>query len=105
MMVNGRHTKNTFPAQLEQNLLLDDHRNDAQRPSKGERTNIAHKKFGGMRVVPQKSQRRSDQRPAQYRQLSNSRDVLNLEIGGPAIVAAHVGQNRQRARRDYRASD
>src|SRR5712692_2488258 len=126
MMVDGRHAKNAFAAQLErtdlqnhrhrfdnenpaykkeQNLLLDNHRNDAQRSSKRERTNVAHEHFSGVRVVPQKSQRRADQRPTQDRQLSDARDVLNLKIGSPAIVATHVGQNRQCPGGDYRASD
>src|SRR6266478_4376713 len=58
-----------------------------------------------MRVVPEKPWRSPDERAAEYRELADSRNVLNLEIGGPAVVAAHVRQNRERARRDDRTAD
>ena len=32
-------------------------------------------------------------------------NVLNFQIGGPAEVAAHVGQHGQRAGRDHRATN
>jgi len=46
-----------------------------------------------------------DERAAKYSELADARDILNLEISGPAVVAAHVGQNRKRASRDHRAAD
>jgi len=50
-----------------------------------------------MRVVPEKSERSANQRTAQDRQLADARDVLNLEVGRPAIVAADIRQHRQSA--------
>src|ERR1700674_2722200 len=126
MVMNRRHAKNALPAQLErahlqnhgkrfddedpanekeQDFLLDDDRDGAQRSSQRQRANVAHKDFRGMRVVPEKAERSPHQRAAKYRELADARDVLNLEIGGPAVVAAHVGQNRKRPRRDDGTSD
>src|SRR5258708_39585624 len=106
MMVNRRHAEDTLAAQLErtdlqnhgqrfdgeysadkeeQNILLDDRRDHAERSAQGKRADIAHENFGGMRVVPEKSQRSSDQRSAQDSKFTDARDVLNLEIRGPAI--------------------
>src|SRR6266404_6044201 len=58
-----------------------------------------------MRVVPKKAQRRADKRTAEHRQLANLGDVLNVQVGGPAEVAADVGQHRQGACGDNRAAD
>src|SRR5260221_10936374 len=126
MVVNRRHAKNSFPAQLErphlqnhrerfqhehsankhqQHFLLDDHRNSSQRAAQRQRPHIAHKHFRGMRVIPKKSKRRAHQRPAENRQFADARDVLDLQISRPAKVAAHIRQNRHRARRDHRAAN
>src|SRR5260370_6810702 len=106
MMVNRRHAEDTLAAQLErtdlqnhgqrfddeysadkeeQNLLLDDHRDHAERSAQGKRADIAHENFGGMRVVPEKSQRSSDQPSAQDRQLPDPRPLLNPDELPPPI--------------------
>src|SRR5260221_13345390 len=98
MMVDGRHAEDALAAHLErtdlqndgqrlndensaykeeQNLLLDDYRDDAKRSSERQRTHIAHKNFGGMRVVPKKSQQSANQPAAQNRQFTDPRDELN----------------------------
>src|SRR5882762_9143365 len=126
MMMNGRHAEDALAAQFEgahlqnhgkrfddedtadekeQDFLLDDDRNGAQRSAQRQRSNVPHEDFGGMRVVPEKSERCPDERAAKYSELADARDILNLEISGPAVVAAHVGQNRKRASRDHRAAD
>ena len=58
-----------------------------------------------MSVVPEKAERSPDERAAEYRELADTWNVLNLQIGGPAVIAAHVGQNRKRSRRDHCAAD
>src|SRR5258706_997239 len=126
MMVNRRHPKNALAAQFERtdlqnyrhrfnnensadkeekNLLLDDHGDDPKRSSKRKRAHSAHKNLGGMRVVPKKTQRSANQGSAQDGQLTDSRDVLDFEISRPSIVAADVGQHRQRTRCYNRAPD
>src|SRR5882757_8698618 len=102
MMMNRRHAKNAFAAQFEgahlqnhrqcfdhkysadkkeQNFLLDDYRNDAQRSAQRKRADVTHENFGGMRVVPQKTERSANQRAAKNRQFADPRDVLNVEVG------------------------
>src|SRR5216683_4881554 len=98
------HDKDS-PHEKEQDLLLDDHGDHAERPSQRERADVAHENLRGMRVVPKKTERGTDERAAENRQFADARDVLNLEIGRPAGIAADVGQHRERARGDDRASD
>src|SRR5258708_26532310 len=126
MMMNRRHAKNALAAQFErahlqnhrerfhhkysadkkqQNLLLDDYRNDTKRSTKRKRTDVAHENFGGMRVVPQKTERSANQRAAKNGQFADPRDVLNVEVGGPARVTADVGQHGQRASGNHAAAD
>src|SRR5216684_5866053 len=126
MVVNGRHAENALAAQFErtylqnhgkrfndedtadekeQDFLLDDDSDGAQCSSERQRANIAHEDFRGMRVVPEKPERSPHERPAEYGKFADARNVLNLEISGPAVVAAHVGQNRKRPRRDDSATD
>src|SRR5229473_5093771 len=93
------HDKDS-PYEKEQDLLLDDHGDHAERPSQRERADVAHENLRGMRVVPKKTERGTDERAAENRQFADARDVLNLEIGRPAGIAADVGQHRERARGD-----
>src|SRR5689334_24376815 len=58
-----------------------------------------------MCVVPEKSKRSTDERAAKNRQFANARNVLNLEIRGPAVVAAYIGQYRERSSRNDRAAN
>src|ERR1700687_1481933 len=126
MMMNGRHPKDALAAQFErahlhdhgkcfdhenaadekkQDLLLDDDRDSAQGAPQRERTDVTHEDFGWMGVVPEETERGSDECAAEHRQFADAWDVLNLQIGGPSVVAAHIGQDRQRPSRDDRAAD
>src|SRR5216684_7783051 len=126
MVMNGGHPKNALAAQFErahlqnhrdgfqhknaaneeqQNLLLDDDRNHAERPAQRERPHISHENLRRMRVVPQKAERRADERAAEHRQLADLRDILYVQVRRPAEVAAHVGQHREGACRDDRTAD
>src|SRR4029077_4228260 len=88
MVVNWRHPEDALAAQFErahlqnhgkrfddedtadekeQDFLLDDDRDGAQRSAQRQRANVAHEDFGGMRVVPEKSERCPDERAAEYR--------------------------------------
>src|SRR5579859_796132 len=125
-MVDGRHAKDALAAQLERadlqdhrerlndkdaanekqkNFLLDDDGDGAERSAERERADIAHEDFREVRVVPEEAERRAHERSAKYRQFSDSRDVLDLEIRRPTRVAADIGQHRERARGDDRAAD
>src|ERR1700730_4706652 len=126
MMMYRRHSKNTFAAQLErphlqnnrerfhhknsadkkqQNFLLDDHRDKSKRPAQRERAYIAHENFRGMGVVPKKTKRSADQRATKNGKFANARNILNFKVSGPAKIAAHVGEHRERPGSDNRASD
>src|SRR5580693_1750530 len=126
MMMYRRHAKNSLASQLERShlqnnrerfhhknstdkkqkdFLLDDHRDQPERPAQGKRAHVAHEDFRGMRVVPKKSQGSAHQRPAKNGKLANSRNVLNFEISGPTKIAAHVSEHRKRTGSDNRAPD
>src|SRR5271167_1635779 len=126
MVVDGRHTENALPPQLEraylqnhgerfddedstnkkqQNLLLDDDRYRAQSSAKRERPDIAHENFRWVGVVPKEAKGGADQGAAKYGQFADARNVLNFEVRGPARVAADVGQHGERARGDDGAAD
>src|SRR6267143_1084726 len=126
MVMDGRHPENALAAQLErahlqnhrngfqhknaaneeqQNLLLDDDRDHAERPAQRERPHISHENLRGMRVVPEKAERRANERTAEHRQLADLRDVLNVEVGRPAVVATDVWQHGEGACSDDRTAD
>src|SRR5262245_7952481 len=58
-----------------------------------------------MRVVPKKTERRTNKRAAKNSQLANAWNILDVQITGPPRVAADVRQHGQSARRDHRAAD
>src|SRR5580704_6921115 len=58
-----------------------------------------------MRVVPEKTERSAHQRAAKYGELRHARDVSNLKIGRPAVIAADVGEHRQPSGRNYGTAD
>src|SRR5215472_9203266 len=58
-----------------------------------------------MRVVPQEPERSPDERAAKNSKLANFGDVLDVEIRGPAKIAADVGKYCKRARSDNGAAD
>src|SRR5690348_12933071 len=101
MMVQWSHSKDPFARQLErsdlqnhgnrldnknaadreqQNLLLDDYGNGADRSAQRKRTHVAHKHFRRMRVVPEKPKRRPGQRAAKNDQFARIRNPLYLEV-------------------------
>jgi len=117
MMVNRRHAENAFPAQFkradlqdhaerfddentanekEQNFLLDDDRDNAERTAERKRSDVPHENFSGVRVVPEETEGSADKRAAKNGEFTYARNVLNFEIAGPTVVAADVGQNRER---------
>src|SRR6266446_9980995 len=126
MMMDGRHAEDALAAQLEraylqnhgegfqhkyaankkqENLLLDDDCDHTERPAERKRTHISHEDFRGVRVVPEKAERRTDECATEYRELADLRDVLNVKVNCPARVAADVCQHGKGACSDYRAAD
>src|SRR5262249_22307164 len=125
MVMNRGHAEDALPSQLErkhlqddgerfhdkdahneeqQNFLLDDDGDGSERSAKRKRADISHKNFRRMRVVPQESERSADERAAKNGKLANLRDVLDVEISGPAKVAADVGEYGKRSGSDDRAT-
>ena len=76
-----------------------------KRAAKRQGANVAHKYFRGMRVVPQETERGADERAAKYGEFAHARDVLNFKVIGPAEIAADVGEDGERTRRNYRAAN
>src|SRR5882724_3711143 len=126
MMMDRRHAKDSLAAQFEgadlqddaerfddedatdekqQNFLLDNDRDNSDRAAEGERTDIAHEHFGGMRVVPKKAERSADESAAKNGKFTDARDVLNFQIVRPAVVAADVSEHGERAGGDDGAAD
>src|SRR5947207_14424873 len=126
MMMDRRHAKDSLAAQFkradlkddaerfvdenatdekQQNFLLHNDGDNADRAAEGERTDIAHEHFGGMRVVPKKAERSADERAAKNGKFADARDVLNFQIVRPAVVAADVSEHGQRACSDDSAAD
>src|SRR6266566_6541796 len=126
MMMNGRHAEDALAAQFErahlqnhrnsfqyknaadekqQDLLLDNDRNHAERPAQRERAHVSHENFRGMRVVPQEAEGRADERATEHRQLPDLGDVLNVEVGRPTVIAADVRQHREGACGDDGTAD
>src|ERR1700675_879603 len=126
MMMYRRHAKDPFTAQLErpylqnnrerfhnknsatkkqQNLMLDDHRDQPKRPAQRKRTYVTHENFRGMCVVPKKTKRSAYKRAAKNGKFANSRNVLNLKISRPTKIAADVSEHRECPGSDDRASD
>ena len=113
-MMQRCHLKNAFLAQLvgahlkhhrkrlehkdtaderKQQFLLDEHGDCPDRPSESERADIAHKDFGRMSVVPEKSDTRSHHRTAEDGQLGYLRHLLQSQIFRKPRVSAEVGEN------------
>src|SRR5260370_9093732 len=118
MVMNGRHAEDALAAQFErahlqtprngfqyknaadekqQNLLLDNDGDHAQRPAQRERAHVSHENFRGMRVVPQEAEGRADESATEHRQFTDLGDVLNVEVGRPTVIAADVSQHREAA--------
>src|SRR5215210_3438210 len=89
----------------ENQLLLRQHADGADGAADGEAPHVAHEDLGRRRVVPEEAEARPDHRPAEDRQLADLLLVFEPEVRGPARVAAHVGEGRQRRHRDDRHAD
>ena len=59
--------------EYEQELLLDQQRDGAERAAQAERADVAHEDVGGVGVPPQKAEAGADQGAAEHRQLTGQR--------------------------------
>ena len=66
----------------EQQLLLDQDRDRAERAAERERPDVAHEDLGGVRVVPEEAEARADQRAAEDRQLAGRRKSDEQQVVG-----------------------
>src|ERR1700686_2402242 len=114
MMMNGRHLEDTLLAKFvgchlqdhgdslddehpaderQQQLLLDHHCNRPDCASKGERTYVPHKNFGGMSVVPKEADGRAHHGAAKNGQFSDLWHALEFEVRREGSVAANVSKD------------
>src|SRR5690348_4946607 len=126
MMMNWGHLEDTFLAQLvrthlqdhresfdykyssderQQQFLLDNDGDRADRAAQGQRSDVTHENVCGMGVVPEKADRRAYHRAAKYCEFGDLRHALQFEIGCESRVAAHISEDRQGTGCDHRASD
>src|SRR5579864_6002774 len=116
-MVERRHSEDPLPRRLERRdldddggglddedaaddyedeLLLDEERDRPERAAERERTDVAHEDVGGIRVVPEESEARADERTAEDRELTGQRrHARELQIFSEDAMPADVGQRRQ----------
>ena len=90
----------------EQEFLLDEDRDRAERAAERERADVAHEDVGGIGVVPEEPEAGADQRAAEDRQLADGGDTVGqLQVLGEHAVAADVGQRRERRGGDAEHAD
>ena len=90
----------------EDEFLLDEERDGAERAAERERADVAHEDVGGIRVVPEEPEARADQRAAEDRQLADQRRHRgSWQVLGEHAMAADVGQRGERRRRDAEHAD
>src|SRR5277367_3501161 len=89
----------------QQNFLLDDNRDGAEGTAEGERADVAHEHFRRMRVVPEKTERGSDQRTAKDDQFAGVGNFGDVEIVGEARIAGEVSEHGKRGGRNQDAAD
>src|ERR1700681_5110644 len=119
MMMQWRHAKNALASQAERrhlqnhgkrfqhkntankkqkNFLFDGHRDHTNRSAERQRSDVPHKHFRGMRVVPEKSKSRTHQSSAKNCKLAYLRKMLQVQVGRKARVAGYIGKYGERAR-------
>src|SRR5437899_5702739 len=81
----------------QQQFLLDDNSDSANRAAKRKTAHVAHEDLRRMRVVPEKADTSPDHSSAEDGQLADHRHSLQLQIVREDDVAAHIGQHGQRA--------
>ena len=64
----------------QQQLLLDQDRDRAERAAERQRSDVAHEDLGGVRVVPEESEARADERAAEDRQLAGRREAHQQQV-------------------------
>src|SRR6516225_4408025 len=77
----------------QQQFLFNEYSDSSDCPAKCQRTDIPHKHFCRMRVVPEKADSRADHGPAKNGQLRNLRNFRNFKVIGENGVAADVGED------------
>ncbi len=91
--------------QHQQQLLLDQDRDDAERGAQRQRSDVAHEDLGGIGVVPKESERGAHQRSAEHRQLGGLRKADQQQVLGKDAVAGDVGQRGVGRGRDREDAD
>src|SRR6185369_1763510 len=126
VMMQGRHLKDAFAVtkfvashlqdhrdgfehknasdKEQQNLLLDQYGDYGHRAAQPERAHVAHKDFGGMRVVPEEAETGPGHGAAENSELAGARIARELQILGKFQVAAGIGEHGEGASGDDRES-
>ena len=89
----------------EQQFLLDQNGDGAERGAERQRSDVAHEDLRRVRVEPEESERRADQRAAEDRQLRRLRKPDQQQVVGEHAVAGDVRQRRVRRRGDRERAD
>src|SRR5687767_6603853 len=126
VMVDRRHLEDALAGQLEgcdldddrprlhhedaadddeQQFLLDEDGDRAKRAAEGERADVTHEDFGGIRVVPEETEARADERAAEDRELARRRKAHQVQVLGELRVAGDISQRRERRSGDTERAD
>src|SRR5271165_4177577 len=125
-MMDGRHFENSFLAQLvgadlqdhrqrfdyedssdegKEEFLLDHDGDGADGAAEGERAYIAHEDFGGMRVIPKKSDGGADHGSAENGKFADLRHALQFQVSCECGVTTEVSEDGKRSGGDHGAAD
>src|SRR5258707_10736204 len=77
----------------EQDFLFDEDRDDAERPTQGERAHVPHEDFGGVGVVPEEAQGTAGHGGAEDSELRGTGETGKPEVDGELAMAADVGEH------------
>ena len=80
MITESRFDDEDAADDRQQQLLLDQDRDRAERAAERERSDVAHEDLGGIRVVPKEAQAGADQRAAEDRQLACRRKAHQEQV-------------------------
>src|SRR5262245_2276223 len=89
----------------EEELLLDQDRDRAERTPESHRADVAHEDLRGVRVEPEEPERGAEQRPAENRQLARALDERDRQVVGDDRVPRGVGEEGECDRRDEERAD
>ena len=98
------HDKDAAGDDEDQGLMNQD-RDDAERASQGKRAGVAHEHLRRMAVKPKETKAGADHGGAENSQFTGADDMIDLQIFGSSLVSGEVGEHGEDEGNDKRAPD